>query len=189
MFDHFVVALIVSVYFVIIFYGADMLAQKDVSKHEIFFYWELYIPFFNIAFIPYFGIFMLPFFIPFTIKKKNNLYLLLLRLIIAISVAGIIFLLIPCNLGYPQRSISPQFETFIQMVAGSHNLIPSLHVSLTIIICYSIFPTVSKIIQLLIVIIVIILPLSTLLTHQHHIVDVIAGIMLAMFVNIFIRNN
>lgn len=184
--DLFVTFLIVTGCFSLIFYGTDIITGTMAKKHKIYFDWELNIPFIPAAFIPYFGIFALPATIPFTVKQRNKLYFLALRLVIAIIVAGVVFLLIPSKLGYMPRQLSPGFESFVQAVAGKNNLIPSLHVCLTFIICHSIFPGSGKAGRFLIYLTMILLPLSTILTHQHHVIDVITGLLLAMMIIIYL---
>jgi hypothetical protein len=151
----------------------------EMPKHRVAFEWEKYIPFFPFAFIPYYGIFILPLFIPFAIKRKKKLYTLALRLIFSIIIAGIIFLIFPCELIFGKRNLPNQFEYFTTFITGKYNLVPSLHVCLTYIICLSLFNEYNGPGKLLIIITLIVLPLSTLFSHQHHVVDVLSGLILA----------
>jgi hypothetical protein len=176
--DYFLCFFSVLGIFFLCFYYIDSIVD-EIPKHKVAFNWEKSIPFLSFAFLPYYGIFAIPLFIPFALKQKKKLYTLALRLIFSIIIAGIFFLIFPCELSYPKRTISSQFEYFTTVIAGKYNLVPSLHVCLTYIICISIFQEYSKFGKFLIITTLIILPLSTLFSHQHHIVDVLSGLILA----------
>jgi len=173
--------------FILIYYSAEFHARDSEVIYNAYFSWELNIPFLAIGFIPYFGIFLLPFFIPFTIRQSQPYYQLIFKLIVAIGVAGLCFYFFPTQAGFPPKPLSSDVDAVIVAITGNHNLVPSLHVCLTWIICMSIYPFVNTGSQLFLKIIMVILPLSTLITHQHHVIDIISGMLLAIFIEILFR--
>lgn len=181
-FDLLITAIVVVLCFFTVFYGADFIARKSDYRYNLYFDWELQVPFLIYSFIPYFAIFFLPILIPLYVKKRNELYLLVLRLLIAILVSGIFFIILPCNLGYSQPPLSPELYTLIKTIAGTHNLIPSLHVLLTILIIKSVIVNAQPVVKWLLWLILIILPISTITSHQHHIADVFSGLLFSFII-------
>lgn len=168
------------IFFYIFFYNIDYYVSRSSQELlHLYFNWEKKIPFLKIAFVPYIGILILPLLIPFEKYNKGEFYFLIIRLITSMIVGGFFFFFFPCKIGFPQRPISRDFEIFIQNVAGKNNLFPSLHVCLTIIIVNSFYCKVSNQVKPYLLLIVVILILSTLFSHQHHLIDVFGGVVLS----------
>ena len=69
-----------------------------------------------------------------------------------------------------------------RLIAGTHNLLPSLHVGLTLVIVLTVWPHSKPLARWLIGLWALGLGASTLLTHQHHVLDVLAGALLGWLV-------
>ena len=68
------------------------------------------------------------------------------------------------------------------VVAGRYNLVPSLHVALTVVTVVTLWPHVGRVGKGLFMTWAVALALSTLLTHQHHVLDVASGLLLGFLV-------
>ena len=68
------------------------------------------------------------------------------------------------------------------ILTGRYNLAPSLHVALMIIIMHALWPHLHRRGRGLILAWGVVLPLSTLFTHQHHVLDVATGLLLGFLV-------
>lgn len=181
--DYFYTALTIGVFFIILYYGAEMYSRSVSVKFHMYFDWENRIPFIKIALVPYFAIFFLPLLIPIYIKDSISFYKLALKLTVSIFLSFLIFVIFPSELGYSTKPIGKKLNSIIDLIAGRHNLFPSLHVTLTLVIIHSILPFCKKLDKLLLLSIAFVLPLSTVFAHQHHIFDVFLGIILFLFIN------
>lgn len=118
---------------------------------------------------------------PFVLRSIHELRALALSLAAAIIVAGIGFLLFPAELAYPSAdpgSWSGLF-TFAQKCSLSYNLLPSLHVAMSFLTlgAYSGHCEIAG--KLILGSWAAAIAISTLVTHQHHFLDVVAGLALA----------
>jgi len=181
-FDVFRSYLILLLLFILFYYCVDNLVKTYDHKFLIFFEFEKEIPFVKQAFIPYFIVCLFPLIIPFIVTNKSKFYLLILRIAVAVVIAGLIFLLIPTEIAYNTRNINKSSEYFIEMFTAKHNLLPSLHVCLTLIICKAIYREVGIIYKRIVIALLIVLPISTIFSHQHHILDLVSGYILSYIV-------
>lgn len=103
-----------------------------------------------------------------------------LQLTAATLVAGLLFLAFPARLGYtrvlPQDPLLHSVYQRVFLLDPPHNLIPSLHVVWSALVAWAVAdaaprPLVGWMLQLWLAAIV----ASTLLTHQHHLVDLLVG--------------
>lgn len=104
-------------------------------------------------------------------------------MVVAILVSGIIFLIFPV---YNDRGIAgaaaTDFSALMIIIAGKHNFLPSLHVSLSLITLKACWRKSHVLLQAWLVSLAILMIASTLLTWQHYFADVIAAIV--VFVSI-----
>jgi membrane-associated phospholipid phosphatase len=125
---------------------------------------------------------------PFILRSRRELEALALTLAAATAVAGVSFLLFPAELAYARCDPGPwsAFFGFAREVALSYNLVPSLHVAMSC-ICLAAYATrCGATGRLLLTTWAAGIALSTLLTHQHHLLDVAAGLALAVTCKRFI---
>ena len=106
-------------------------------------------------------------------------------------VSGLIFLLLPAKLGYAREipNHSPYASIFANLfdIDYPHNLVPSLHVVFSTCIALAIADHLSNWAYGFIIMWLMVIILSTLLVHQHHILDVVSGFMLAVLLRHFVR--
>lgn len=174
-------ASICSVLFIVTFYSANEYAISLVSRWKMYSQIELKIPYMESWFSIYGSVFILVCFVPFILQRSSDIRRWGHECNAAILLAAICFFALPAELGYPilPRTDTPSVVAWIKGIAGQYNLFPSLHVALSTITVknlklYCKMPQ-SLCLDLWWVMVV----ASTLLTHQHHIVDVLGGMILA----------
>ncbi|NSX53779.1 phosphatase PAP2 family protein [Parasulfitobacter algicola] len=137
-----------------------------------------------IPLIPEFSIFYLSamvfFCLPLLIMPKRNLLVLAYALSVQVLIAGICYLMFPLqpNSYDPPANIVFQIADFVNL---TYNDCPSLHVALTASFAMGMWPFLRTVWKPVIAIWALLIIASTLLTHQHHILDVAGGLVLAVF--------
>jgi membrane-associated phospholipid phosphatase len=148
---------------------------------------ELRIPFRPTFVWVYLSMYLLFFTPPFLLDAKG-LDRLGRRLVKGTWISGAIFLLLPTHLGFPRVApVDPLLRGLYERIFAidlPHNMVPSLHVvySGLILMAYSkdgIRPQLSGAWWLWLSFIC----ASTLLVHQHHVLDVVSGLGLAILLN------
>ncbi|WP_298810929.1 phosphatase PAP2 family protein [uncultured Psychrobacter sp.] len=137
----------------------------------------------------------------FLVRTSIQLSLLFYRLILATVFACLIFYLYPARFSYnrPTPDDWTQFGyQFLQLVDKPFNQLPSLHVSYAMLLGVSLWDVVASkkrwvlmLYRLLLTGICTLIALSTVLTYQHHLLDMFGGAVLAFTVLILsnrIRN-
>ncbi len=168
----------------LLFFAIYPITNRSVHGvyHHPYFSWELYAPLIDWMIIPYLS-FNLLFLVPFFLLKKENIKLLGIAFALSTVVAGIIFYIFPTESGFVR--IVPDGFTSIFYISlfslDKHtNLIPSLHVTYTILYFIGCIGAIrgmtNKIFFFSWLLLIII---STFFTHQHHLLDIISGITLA----------
>ena len=137
----------------------------------------------------------------FLVRTSTQLSLLSYRLILTTIFACLIFYLYPARFSF-NRSIPDDWTQFgyqfLQLVDKPFNQLPSLHVSYAMLLGVSLWDVVaskkrwiSAAYRLLLTGICTLIALSTVLTYQHHLLDMFGGVVLAVLVLILsnrIRN-
>jgi len=176
---------LITIFFCVIYFYANSIADQ---KHTLQLYsdFELNIPFIPSFIIIYFSINLLmsmPLFY-FDISEMKNFTL---QLILGTMIAGIIFVLFPCELGFerviPIGFFSGVYERLF-LLDRPHNLAPSLHIFYT----YATILNLSKVTKVKIFHLWgMLMCLSVLFTHQHHLLDIVSGMLLSYLLFKFIK--
>jgi membrane-associated phospholipid phosphatase len=157
---------------------------------------DLYIPAeLNIPFIPefvwvYLSLYVLFLIPPFALDPVR-MRTLGVQLVAATIFCGVIFILLPAKLGFerivPNNPFYGKLFTNLFSVDLPHNMVPSLHVvfSALILLAASDGPR-SKLTKPIFLGWLVLICVSTLLVHQHHLIDVVAGLFVAMMFRHFI---
>ncbi len=90
-----------SVWFTLVYGGADVLTAHRVFRVRVHFDAELGIPFVPEMAVVYMSIYLLFLAAPFILRRKHEFLALAMTLNLVILVAGICFLLLPAQLAYP----------------------------------------------------------------------------------------
>lgn len=173
----------VGLVFFSIYPTMNWLTGQRTGHNELFFQVELGLPFvpeFIWVYLSMYALFLLPpFFLnPLELKRLAS------ELIIATIVSGAIFLLLPARLGF-ERALpeAPVYKAIFQgifSVDQPFNLVPSLHIVYSTAISFAVIAQAGRYTRRFMVIWLLMIMASTVLVHQHHLLDVVTGFMLAV---------
>ncbi|MBK5072292.1 phosphatase PAP2 family protein [Budviciaceae bacterium CWB-B4] len=146
---------------------------------------ELAIPFIP-AFVWFYLSMYLVFMLPVFFLNSPELKRLSSELILVTIAGAIIFLLFPAQLGFtrqlPESGLYRGIFEYIFALDKPHNLVPSLHVAYSVTIVLAIVRNSRSLVRYGLIIWLSGLILSTLFTHQHHLLDVFSGGLLSFFI-------
>jgi len=171
-----------SALFVIVYNGCTWITSRRSDVGTWFYDWEFRIPFVPAMIVPYWSIDLLFVGAFFLCSSRTELDALGKRIAAAILIAGACFLAMPLRLGFPRPEVSDFCGALFNALRGfdqPYNLCPSLHMALRTILAYAYArhmrgaPRVATHVWFSIV------GFSTVLTYQHHVVDVAGGFVLA----------
>lgn len=174
----------VTVSFLVVYPACNWIASKQAATMAIYFDWELEIPFVPSFAIGYASL-LLIFYIPPFFLDATGIRTLGLRMIGATALSGVMFLLLPARMGFArtvpsESSFLPLYEIMF-LVDLPHNLVPSLHVIYSaLILLTAASSTQNRLTRVMLLCWLIVVCFSTILIHQHHVVDVASGIAIAM---------
>ncbi|MBN9417337.1 MAG: phosphatase PAP2 family protein [Candidatus Eremiobacteraeota bacterium] len=168
--------------FCLLYYGSAYLGDSFQHRYRLYFDWERNIPLVPEAAFVYMSATLM--FLPIFRKLPTAAQLWPLSLTLAAEqlLAGICFYLLPLEDGFPTGPVPTGLSGAMWRLAGTvamrHNYLPSLHVALATTAAMVYARAVGRPSWPMNVWAAAI-ALSTLLIHQHHVADVIAGFLLA----------
>ena len=171
-------ASLLSVQFIVIYGGAIWLTANREDLYHVYFEWERSIPLvpsFAWVYLSVTPLMMLPASI-LDIGQHNRLAW---QMALAMLVAGAVFLLFPATTGYPTPEDPAGLLGLLRSIDRPYNLLPSLHVALSLLIVMQLYPLFGVRGRAFLVAWLGALVVSVILTHQHHLADVIGGLLLA----------
>ncbi len=178
--DYFVCAVLITFFFVPIYYGMDIFTSNRSHIYKFYFNWEKNLPYISGFYIVYYSVFILPVISFFLINNTGRLYNFTANIIFAIIFSAIIYYFFPSQIGYNNHGYD-EIKDVSEVVTGKYNLLPSLHVLLVLLYLREFNMILKNKYLYLTVIYFILVILSTLFTHQHHIVDVFASLLVGFF--------
>lgn len=174
-----------GLWFALVFYGCDLLTARRALRLRVHWDAELSIPFVPAMIAVYMSIYLLFLAAPFILRTRREFRAAVITLATLIGIAGAGFLLVPAQLAFPRATaedagVWADVYLLADRLNLTYNLVPSLHLALTV-ACVAIFsrhaPGPGKAVLWIWAMAV---AASTVLTHQHHVLDVVAGWLLAM---------
>jgi membrane-associated phospholipid phosphatase len=177
---------IFGVLFLSVFVGLGMLSARFRVPMTLYMPWETRIPCLPWMVWIYFSLYTL-FLLPLLHMTPVQMATLTRQSIVTLLVAGIGFLALPGQVGFPLTSypgINGAILSFLDDLSTKtgRNLVPSLHVAFSALILLGcrdlLLPPLTWIYGVWLVL----MCASTVLTHQHHLLDVAAGLGLAVMV-------
>src|SRR2546423_854932 len=173
-----------SILFLIVYGGCNWITAQRANVGTFCFEWERKIPFVPLFILPYMSIDLFFVVAPFLCRTDRELSILAKRIAAAIIVAGICFLLFPLRFAFPRPRADgwpgALFDWFRGMDAP-HNLLPSLHAAFTLILLYIYFRHTRGFIRVATMTWFVLIALSPVLTYQHHVIDIVGGLVLACY--------
>jgi membrane-associated phospholipid phosphatase len=154
---------------------------RDVTS-TIYFTWERHIPFVPEMILPYMSIDLFFVTAPFLCSTRLELRLLARRIALAIVFAGLCFLAFPLTLAVERPTASGAMGSVFNWFRGvdlPYNLCPSLHIALRTILADTFARHTRGLTRWASHIWFSLIGFSTLLTYQHHVIDVAGGFVLA----------
>lgn len=178
-------AVAVGVTFFSIYPACNWFTSEHLQPFALYLKPELSIPFvpeFVWAYLSMYVLFMAPPFF-FDVTRLNHLGK---QLVLGTIFSGLAFLVIPAQLGFERVLPADPFygALFSNLFAIDlpHNMAPSLHVVFSALILLLLLDTSRKTtVRIIWWMWLVLICLSTLLVHQHHILDVIAGLAVAVY--------
>ncbi len=177
-----VLVLVCSVFFIIVYAGTSFLSDYIPWRTTLYFTFENSIPFVPSASIVYLSMMLLLGFAPFILRSSEEILPLFWVLIAEISIGGLFFIFLPFDTSYPVREaqgFSGVMFDIADFVNMKRNYFPSLHVSFAFTAALFYSSKTNKAGALLFFIWASAISVSTILIHEHYLIDVIAGILLA----------
>ena len=176
----------VGVAFFTVYPACNWLTSQRHQVYKLYFESELCVPFvpeFVWAYLSMFLLFILP---PFFLGV-SSLRLLGKQLVSATFFSGIIFLFLPAKLGFgrsaPEEPIYGSLFVNLFSVDMPYNMVPSLHVVFSALILFALSDISRTMLgKSAIWGWLILICISTLLVHQHHLLDLITGLVVACLI-------
>ncbi len=181
-----------SVLFLFIFYAVYGLTDYLTHSHDyripIHFNWELKMPLVTSMSLVYISISPLLMLAPFVIRDIVSFKLMFKVLVIELLIAAVFFMLLPVAKVYPDVLANGPFVWVLNLADSlnlTHNEIPSLHVAFAFTVAYFYTRKRRLLGKILLWGWAFLLAVSTLLTHQHYVLSVMAGMLLSALVIYF----
>jgi len=116
-------------------------------------------------------------------KSPSSIRSLSITMMVSTAIACTIFLLFPGEMGFSRTENIQGFESMfgaMHIMDKPHNLYPSLHITFSTISAFVLIKqTKQKLFHALLILWVMMISLSVILTHQHHLFDIATGFVLA----------
>ncbi len=169
-------ALAASIFYAL-YSGADRLAAARGFTVPVHFAWELEVPFVAAALPVYLSLWLLLLLAPWRLSSIAEVRAMGLVVLAQTLFACAFFVLVPARVAFPPvvpGSWAGPMLAFVEMTVLRHNLFPSLHVAFAV-TCAVIYARRWYWVW------AVAIAASTVLTHQHHVADVVFGWALGLF--------
>ncbi len=180
-----------SLWWTLIYVGANTLTSLHRYRLRVDVEFEQHIPFVPALALAYLSINFIFLLAPFVLRTWRELTALTLTLAAVTGVAGIGFLLVPATVAFPPEADAGLWagpRAIAKNVALTYNLVPSLHVAMSCVTLSAYGTRCRRLGNSILAAWGGSIALSTLLTHQHHLIDVVTGLILAWLGRRFIYN-
>lgn len=179
------VAPVGAVWFALMYGGADFVTGLRSWRVAVDFDVEKKIPFVAAAVWVYMSIYPLFLMAPFVLRSSRRIIALGAALAVVALVAAMAFLVCPADLAYaPIGSLDPgptaRLYAFADSLNLRYNLLPSLHVALSVTCIAAYSPRAERAGKVLLWSWAGAVAASTILTHFHHVLDALTGFLLGL---------
>jgi membrane-associated phospholipid phosphatase len=184
-------AALLTVLFFSVYGFCNWFTAQRATRYRLWFDWELVIPFVPEMVWIYLSLWIC-FFLPMFALRAPALNALCRRLAFAVLVSGLIFLLLPAQAGFERPGDLPErFAAFgfIYLFDLPHNLVPSLHISWSALFVGALRDASPAWLRRALAAWFVALCASVLLVHQHHVLDVLGGLLVAWSAKVAVRDD
>jgi len=184
-------AVIGFAWFRLIFRSADAITASRETHWHVHLPAELALPLVPDAIVVYLSIELLFAIAPFVLRQRRPLVAFAVAANTATLIAGILFVLLPVKLAFPPPADLGHFPKLFRLADEmnlTYNLVPSLHVTFSVLGIGALSFRCDAAGKAVLWCWAAAIAASTVLTHQHHVVDVAAGAALGwlMFRTVFL---
>jgi membrane-associated phospholipid phosphatase len=169
--------------FTLVYGGANWLASQRASTWRLYLDWELTIPFVPGWIVVYASLALL-FLSPLLALQRRELKPFARAFAMAMLIAGLVFVVFPAQLGFARPAAVPGYEVAyatLYLLDRPHNMAPSLHVALGALTAWAVSRSKAAWLRFLFNAWLVAIVASALLTHQHHLFDVVTGLLLGLW--------
>jgi membrane-associated phospholipid phosphatase len=175
-------SVLIAAEFTVVYYGADWITAHHALRIHAYGTSELRIPLVPVMVVPYMTMYVIFLFAPFVLRSTADLDRFAAALARVIVIAGVAFVLLPAQPGFtPVSTTASIWDPWLRLASAlsrTYNLVPSLHVALFTVAAATYASRVSMWLCVMLGTWLVIVAASTVLTHQHHLIDVVAGLLL-----------
>jgi hypothetical protein len=167
-----------GLWFALVYGGSEWITAHRTLRVPIHFAFELAIPFVPVALLAYMSIYVLFAAGPFIVRERRRFIALISALAVATLMGGIGFLLLPSSAAFYPTGDVGAWNGLLRLADNlnlDYNMVPSLHVALSVCCIGSYAQHASAGIRMLLWTWAGAIAVSTVLTHQHHIIDAVSG--------------
>ena len=169
-----------ALWFALIYGGSDWLTAHRHLRLRVHLPAELRIPFvpaMTVVYMSLYGMFLLA---PFVLRKRSEFRAAVLTIALVTAFGGLGFLAFPAQLAFAppredQLGIWSDLYHFADALNLDYNLVPSLHVAFAVVCASFLSQRAPRPVRAGLWLWALLISASTVLTHQHHVVDVAAG--------------
>ena len=179
----FLLAILFFIIFLLFYGGSSFVSGLVPWSIEIALPFEKNIPFLPAAAVIYLSMNLLLAIAPFVLRDLHQLFPLFLALVIQTIIASCFFILIPVENSFPEQTPNGIFGIFFSIADFlnlERNYLPSLHVSYALTAAIAYGQKTGKTGKFLLLLWVAAIAASTLLIHQHYLLDLIGAILLSL---------
>lgn len=175
---------VISMLFVPMYPLCNWISTQRTDTLALYVPWELTVPFLPSMIWAYFSMYVL-FFLPPFVLSTTQLTALGKQLFWGTAIAGITYFVVPSKLGFAREVPADPFYALIYTKLFSidqpHNMVPSLHIVFTTLLTMA-FASASSTAgrKLFFCAWLALIAASTVFVHQHHLVDVSTGFLVAI---------
>jgi membrane-associated phospholipid phosphatase len=186
---NFLLASAFAAYFWTVYWIGDSVAANSVERFHVAFAFERTIPFFPWAALIYLTVTPFLCIALFMFRTPVSLLPLFATLCTEVTIAGVIFCLFPVELSFPPQDVTGVASIPLRLarqIALTYNCVPSLHVALALTAAWAYAAAGALRWRIFVWSWAAAIALSTLFTHQHHLLDLAAGALLSSFAALYV---
>ncbi len=172
--------LLCTVVFLVFYGGSSRLASTYGSYHTVHAAWELQIPFVPEVVPLYLSIHLLLALAPFVFRSVPDLAPFAVTLCAITVVASICFVLFPTAAGFQRPPVDDKLFNLADALNMEYNQVPSLHIALSSAAAIAYRARCKKAFAAFFYFWVLGIAVSTLLIHEHHLLDIVTGCVLGI---------